>query len=176
MVSTPSLALPLTARATHNRVSRLAWEGLPTETRTRTNRAKTYKKPSPTPWLIIVQQKQKPKWEPPPPARIGKKKRRGPNVANKLPTVTPTARCKLRLLKQLRIKDHLLMEEEVVALYQARAKKKELEAGNKAPAGQQRDDNDETMLATLKGSPLGVGSLEEVAACWPEAVELMIDY
>jgi hypothetical protein len=56
------------------------------------------------------------------------------------------------------------MEEEVVALYQARAKKKELEAGNKAPAGQQRDDNDETMLASLKGSPLGVGSLEEVAA------------
>jgi hypothetical protein len=126
--------------------------------------------------ILIVLQKQKPKWEPPPPARIGKKKRRGPNVANKLPTVTPTARCKLRLLKQLRIKDHLLMEEEVVALYQARAKKKELEAGSKAPAGQQRDDNDETMLASLKGSPLGVGSLEEVPAALSDGVELMIDY
>ena len=112
-----------------------------------------------------MQQKQKPKWEPPPPARIGKKKRRGPNVANKLPTVTPTARCKLRLLKQLRIKDHLLMEEEVVALYQARAKRKELEEGTKAPGGHgPRDRDDETILANLKGSPLGVGSLEEVTS------------
>lgn len=75
-------------------------------------------------------------------------------MASKLPTVTPTARCKLRLLKQLRIKDHLLMEEEVVALYQNRAKAKEL-------AGE-REMDDETLLANLKGSPLGVGSLEEV--------------
>jgi hypothetical protein len=106
-------------------------------------------------------QKQKPKWEPPPPTRIGKKKRRGPNIANKLPTVTPTARCKLRLLKQLRIKDHLLMEEEVVALYQARAKEKELKDGNKKEGGN-READDETLLASLKGSPLGVGTLEEV--------------
>lgn len=32
-----------------------------------------------------------------------------------LPTVTPTAKCKLRLLKLERIKDYLLMEEEFVA-------------------------------------------------------------
>jgi len=106
-------------------------------------------------------QKQKPKWEPPPPTRIGKKKRRGPNVASKLPTVTPTARCKLRLLKQLRIKDHLLMEEEVVALYQARQREKELKDGKTAVSGN-RENEDENLLATLKGSPLGVGSLEEV--------------
>lgn len=85
-------------------------------------------------------------------------------MASKLPTVTPTARCKLRLLKQLRIKDYLLLEEEVVALYQARAKRKELEEGNKNPvtAGGERETDDETMLAQLKGSPLGVGQLEEV--------------
>ena len=111
---------------------------------------------------LLTIQKQKPKWEPPPPARIGKKKRRGPNMASKLPVVTPTARCKLRLLKQLRIKDYLLLEEEVVALYQARAKRKELEEGNKKP-GQSgdRETDDETLLASLKGSPLGVGTLEE---------------
>src|SRR5277367_5731408 len=118
----------------------------------------------PLPCVVLTIQKQKPKWEPPPPARIGKKKRRGPNMASKLPTVTPTARCKLRLLKQLRIKDYLLLEEEVVALYQARAKRKELEDGNKKPGMPgDRETDDETMLAQLKGSPLGVGQLEEVS-------------
>ena len=41
-----------------------------------------------------------------------------------------------------------------MALYQNRAKAKEL-------AGE-REMDDETLLANLKGSPLGVGSLEEV--------------
>jgi 26S proteasome regulatory subunit T2 len=104
--------------------------------------------------------KKKPKWEPPPPTRIGKKKRRGPNVSSKLPTVTPTARSKLRLLKQLRIKDHLLMEEEFVALHQVRVKEKELKEGTKKEGS--RDTDDETLLANLKGSPLGVGTLEEI--------------
>lgn len=52
------------------------------------------------------------------------------------------------------------MEEEVVALYQARAKKKESEDANKKTGDRETDD--ETLLATLKGSPLGVGQLEEV--------------
>ena len=52
------------------------------------------------------------------------------------------------------------MEEEVVALYQARAKKKESEDANKKSGDRETDD--ETLLATLKGSPLGVGQLEEV--------------
>jgi hypothetical protein len=66
------------------------------------------------------------------------------------------------------------MEEEVVALYQARAKKKELEDGNKKAGAGDRETDDETLLASLKGSPLGVGSLEEVflASCW----FLTIDY
>ena len=48
-----------------------------------------------------------------------------------------------------------------MALYQARAKRKELEDGNKKPGDRETDD--ETMLAQLKGSPLGVGQLEEVS-------------
>jgi hypothetical protein len=54
------------------------------------------------------------------------------------------------------------MEEEVVALYQNRAKKKELEEGKKGSADRETDD--ETLLSNLKGSPLGVGQLEEVSA------------
>lgn len=53
------------------------------------------------------------------------------------------------------------MEEELVALYQARAKKKELEEGKKA-GSTEREIDDETLLTNLKGSPLSVGTLEEV--------------
>ena len=59
------------------------------------------------------EQKEKKKYEPPVPTRFGKK-RKGPIVANKLPGVTPNAKCRLRLLKMERIKDHLLMEEEFI--------------------------------------------------------------
>ena len=38
----------------------------------------------------------------------------GPDTASKFPAVTPHTKCKLRLLKQERIKDYLLMEEEFI--------------------------------------------------------------
>lgn len=62
---------------------------------------------------------KKRKWEPPvPPPRVGRKqkKREASNaIGGKLPVVTPSAKCKLRLLKLERVKDYLLMEEEFVA-------------------------------------------------------------
>jgi len=62
------------------------------------------------------QDKEKKKYEPPPPSRVGKRRRkRGPDRANKLPAVTPHTRCRLRLLKLERIKDYLLMEEEFIS-------------------------------------------------------------
>lgn len=59
------------------------------------------------------QDQPKKKYEPPlAPTRIGRKKRKGgDSQVHKLPVPTPTARCKLRLLKLERIKDHLLLEE-----------------------------------------------------------------
>lgn len=66
----------------------------------------------------ISQDKQKKKWEPPaPPPRVGRKQRKrdGAGLGSKIPTVTPNAKCKLRLLKLERVKDWLLMEEEFVA-------------------------------------------------------------
>lgn len=63
-------------------------------------------------------QEKKKKWEPPaPPPRVGKKQRKrdaASGLGSKLPTVTPSAKCKLRLLKLERIKDYLLMEHEFV--------------------------------------------------------------
>ena len=46
--------------------------------------------------------------------RKQRKRDRGTGLGTKLPTVTPNAKCKLRLLKLERIKDYLLMEEEFV--------------------------------------------------------------
>ncbi len=64
------------------------------------------------------EQEKKKKYEPPPPPpRVGKKQRRrdgASSLGTKLPTITPTAKCKLRLLKLERVKDWLLMEEEFV--------------------------------------------------------------
>src|SRR5258707_8502674 len=57
---------------------------------------------------------QKKKWEPPLPTRVGKKKRRGPDAATKLPAVSPTPRCRLKLLKKERIKDYLPLEEKII--------------------------------------------------------------
>ena len=59
---------------------------------------------------------EKKKYEPPVPTRVGKKRKKtkGPDTASKLPMITPHTKCRLRLLKQERIKDYLLMEEEFI--------------------------------------------------------------
>lgn len=96
--------------------------------------------------------KKKKKYEPPPaPTRTGrKKKKRGPEAVHKLPTVTPTAKCRLRLLKLERVKDYLLMEEEFVA-NQERFKPREEKA-----------EEERTKVEDIRGTPMGVGTLEEI--------------
>jgi len=97
--------------------------------------------------------KEKKKYEPPPPpTRTGgkRKKRRGAEAATKLPAVTPHTKCKLKLLKLERIKDYLLMEEEFIT-NQERLKPQEEKA-----------QEERTKVDELRGSPMGVGSLEEI--------------
>jgi len=95
---------------------------------------------------------KKKKFVPPaPPMRVGKKKKKmGIEGANRLPTVTPQSKCKLRMLKLERVKDYLLMEEEFVA-NQERIK-----------PHQERNEEDRTKVDDLRGSPMSVGSLEEI--------------
>ncbi|KAE8244798.1 hypothetical protein A4X13_0g6255, partial [Tilletia indica] len=93
---------------------------------------------------------QKKKWEPPLPTRVGKKKKRGPDAASKLPAVSPNTRCKLKLLKMERIKDHLLLEEEFVQ-NQERLKPQD-----------DKDAEERTRVDDLRGSPMTVGTLEEI--------------
>lgn len=96
--------------------------------------------------------KEKKKHERPLPTRVGKKRKRirGPDAANKLPSVTPHTRCRLRLLKQERIKDFLLMEEEYIK-NQERLRPQE-----------EKQEEERTKVDELRGSPMSVGNLEEV--------------
>jgi len=97
-------------------------------------------------------QGEKKKYQPPLPTTIGKKKNKhkGPQNLNKIPTVTPHARCKLKLLKMERIKDFLLMEEEFI-------RNQELLKPQDAKDNEEREKVDE-----LRGRPMQVGNLEEV--------------
>ena len=84
---------------------------------------------------------------------MGKKQRRrgmASSLGTKLPTVVPTAKCKLRQLKLERVKDWLLMEEEFVS-NQERLKPQE-----------ERNEEDRSKVDELRGSPLSVGTLEEI--------------
>jgi len=97
--------------------------------------------------------KEKKKYEPPPPpTRTGgkRKKRRGAEASTRLPLVTPHTKCKLRLLKLERIKDFLLMEEEFIT-NQERLKPQE-----------EKTQEERTKVDDLRGTPMGVGSLEEI--------------
>lgn len=98
------------------------------------------------------QQKKKKRFEqPPPPAHHGhKKRRRGPEAAAKLPTITPATKCKLRLLRLERTKDYLLMEEEFIR-NQERLRPKE-----------ERAQEERSKVDELRGTPMGVGNLEEI--------------
>jgi len=88
----------------------------------------------------------------PPPPRTGKRKRiRGRDAsAIKLPVVTPHTKCRLRLLKLERIKDFLLLEEEFI-------QNQDILKPQEEKAEEERSKVDD-----LRGSPMVVGSLEEL--------------
>jgi 26S proteasome regulatory subunit T2 len=87
----------------------------------------------------------------PRPTRQGRRRRRkGPSGLNKLPTVVPSSKCKLRLLKLDRVKDFLLMEQEFIRNHEV------------FKPHEERDQEEREKLEELRGTPLGVGTLEEL--------------
>jgi len=86
------------------------------------------------------------------PTRIGKKKVKKSDASahSKLPTITPSTKCRLRLLKQERVKDYLLMEEEFI-------KNQELLKPQEESKQKERLKVDE-----FRGTPMTVGTLEEI--------------
>jgi len=95
--------------------------------------------------------KQKKKIDrPKPPSHVGKKKKKGPQASMKIPTVTPLSRCKLRKLRYDRINDWLLLEKEFVTNQEAIKPKEE------------RNKKERDQIEELSGTPLMIGSLEEM--------------
>lgn len=94
---------------------------------------------------------KKKKFEAKPLTRIKKlRKRKGPSTANKLPAVYPTAKCRLRQLKLERIYDFLRLEGEFLSNQEALRPKAE------------RESKEREKLEEIRGSPLSVGTLEEL--------------
>jgi 26S proteasome regulatory subunit T2 len=84
------------------------------------------------------------------PVRVGKKKkRRGIEAIVKIPTVTPSSKCRLKLLRQERIKDYMLLEQEFIKNQEAFRPQAE------------RKEEEREKVDQLRGTPLIVGSLEE---------------
>ena len=79
-----------------------------------------------------------------------KKKKKGVEVASKLPTITPNTKCLLRMRKFERVKDYLLMEKEYIQNKKVNIKEDE------------KDEEEKNTIETLRGSPVDIGSLEEM--------------
>lgn len=110
-------------------------------------------------WVVgspaaLEQDEKKPKWQPPKVNRVGRRarKRQGQTSAasNRLPVVAPLSKCRLRKLRLERIKDLLLLEEEFLTNQEAVKPREEADAAARV------------QVDKLRGTPMGVGSLEEL--------------
>ena len=84
--------------------------------------------------------------------QLGKKrkKKKGVDIVSKLPTITPNTKCLLRLRKYERIKDYLLMEKEYIQNKKGNIKEDE------------NAEEEKNLIETLRGTPIHIGTLEEM--------------
>ena len=84
--------------------------------------------------------------------QLGKKrkKKKGVDVASKLPTITPNTKCLLRMRKFERIKDYLLMEKEYIQNKKVNIKEDE------------NAEEEKNLIENLRGNPVHIGTLEEI--------------
>ena len=98
-------------------------------------------------------EQKKKRFEPKNPTRVGKKKKKlggGGTSITKLPTVLPKSKCRLRKLKLERMKDYLLLEQEFIQNQERFKPKKE------------QDEEQKQKVDNIRGSPLQLGTLEEI--------------
>lgn len=79
-----------------------------------------------------------------------KKKKKGLDLASKLPNITPNSKCLLRMRKMERVKDYLLMEEEFVKSQKAETTE------------DKQIEEEKNLLELLRGTPIQIGTLEEI--------------
>jgi len=105
--------------------------------------------------VLIILISEKRKHEGPPP-KLGKKKGgRGEMRMNKLPTITPVMKCRLKSLKMERIKDFLLLEEEFIKNQEAIKKAKQEENE------EEEVDEEKAKVDQMRETPLSLATLEE---------------
>jgi 26S proteasome regulatory subunit T2 len=105
------------------------------------------------------EKKETKRWEPPAAPTIGKKKKkRGPDAANRLPKVLPSRACKLKLLRLQRVQDFLIVEEEYLNTIGQQREATE----NVHDEDLSQFDADMRKMEEIRGFPLEVGSLEEM--------------
>lgn len=93
---------------------------------------------------------QKRREKPKPPSRVGKKRRKGAATARKLPQVLPTATSKLKELRLERINDWLILEHEFVSNQEI------------LRPSEERNKEERDKLEELLGTPIDLGTLEEL--------------
>ncbi len=80
--------------------------------------------------------------------------------------IYPTSRCKLRYLRMQRVHDHLLLEEEYVENQERIRKTKDAQTKPPAAATEgeplDRNSDERGKVDDMRGSPMGVGNLEEM--------------
>ena len=79
-----------------------------------------------------------------------KKNRNGAGLANKIPTVNPATKCKLRYVQLQRVYDYLQIENEYI--------KNRIEAKKNEVA----NEKDEITIESIRGSPLTICTVEEI--------------
>ena len=117
---------------------------------------------------------QKKFFDAPPAGHVGRRRKRGKggsSAIQKLPTIMPVTKCRLRLLRSERIKDYLLLEEEYVRNLEQQQKLKQgqidaaaeaaVEAGD-VESGAAAESANLQMIEGLRGNPVSVGNLEEI--------------
>lgn len=96
-------------------------------------------------------EERKKRFEPKNPTRVGRKKRKNAAATiTKLPTILPKTKCRLRKLKLDRMRDYLLLEGEFIENQERFKPKKE------------KDEQKKEKVDALRGSPLQLGTLEEI--------------
>eukprot|EP00915_Cephaloidophora_sp_WS-2016_P004831 GHVH01006443.1.p1 GENE.GHVH01006443.1~~GHVH01006443.1.p1 ORF type:complete len:461 (+),score=93.71 GHVH01006443.1:79-1461(+) len=90
---------------------------------------------------------------------FGRKKRKKDVASfNRLPKIDPQTKCRLRLLKEERLIDYLLLQDEFVQFQvSGQAENAETTEENKGLTEKERDQIEE-----LRGTPLSIGTLEEL--------------
>ena len=105
--------------------------------------------------------------EAPPAGHVGRRRRKtkgGPSAAAKLPTILPSTKCRLRMLRSERINDYLLLEEEYVRSMESKTKPVEIVGDVVTPENDQAEAGaaDAKMIEELRGNPVPIGNLEEI--------------